>query len=320
MASSSHRKSGSSARSTGRRRVVIGAEETVRVRYKKDRPEIESERRRASHTREHDEHRTRGGAGARVANSKRAERERRQRAISLRRGLAWAAMAVVVAGLVWGVIALIRAPIFSVEQITITGATRLTRSQVLARAQVPTGTTLVRLPKRAIVERLLAEPWIREVRVTRRFPHTLDIAITERRPVAIVDAGGTAIWLVDGSGVWLAPRSATDTGTLPVIRDVEGLLPKAGGQAASPELQNAVAVLNGLSSPLRQKVRTVTAPTVDRTALILPRGVQVFVGSAEDIAKKDEVARAILAQNKNVVYVNVRVVNRPTWRGLDTGN
>ena len=36
--------------------------------------------------------------------------------------------------------------------------------------------------------------------------------------------------------------------------------------------------------------------------------MQVFVGSAEDIAKKDTVARAILAENKNVVYVNVRVV------------
>jgi cell division protein FtsQ len=85
-------------------------------------------------------------------------------------------------------------------------------------------------------------------------------------------------------------------------------------------LLNALAVLTGLSPELRAKVRTVSAPTVDKTALILPRGVQVFFGSAEDVTKKDIVARSILADNKNVVYVNVRVVNRPTWRGLDTAN
>ena len=46
MGSSSGRKSGSSGRSSSRKRVVIGAEETTRVRYKKDRPEVESERKR----------------------------------------------------------------------------------------------------------------------------------------------------------------------------------------------------------------------------------------------------------------------------------
>jgi cell division protein FtsQ len=318
MASNSHRKSGSSARSTGRKRVVIGAEETVRVRYKKDRPEVESERRRAPHARERTKPSKARGPGARMASVKRDERERRQRQISRRRGLIWVVLVVIAVGVVWGLIALARAPIFSVDQITVNGVTRLTRAQVLDRAKVPAETTLLRLPKGAIVKRLLAEPWIAEARVVRRFPHTLEIDIAERRPVAIVDAGGTSIWLVDNSATWLAPRSATDTRTLPVIRDVENITPKAGTRSASAELQNAIAVLNGLSSELRSKVRTVTAPTIDKTALILSRGVQIFVGSAEDIAKKDQVAQAILAQNKNVVYVNVRVVDRPTWRGLDT--
>ena len=91
-------------------------------------------------------------------------------------------------------------------------------------------------------------------------------------------------------------------------------------RTTSPELLNALAVLGGLSAELRSKVRTVSAPTVDRTALILPGGVQVFFGSAEEVAKKDSIARAILAENKNVVYVNVRVVDRPTWRGVDSVN
>jgi cell division protein FtsQ len=255
-----------------------------------------------------------------MANAKRDERERRQRAVSQRRTLVFAAMALVALAAIWGLVALWRAPIFSVDSTTVSGNSRLKAEQVLERAKVPEDATLLRLSKGAITDRLLADPWIAEARVVRKFPHSLQIEIVERTPVATVDAGGTNIWLVDGSGMWLAKRSAEDSGTMPVVRDIENLAPKAGVASNSPELRNVLAVLAGLSPELRAKVRSVSAPSIDRTALILPRGVQVFFGSAEDVAKKDTVARTILAENKNVVYVNVRVVNRPTWRGLDTSN
>jgi cell division protein FtsQ len=319
MASNSRRKSGSSASSTGRKRVVIGASETVRVRYKKNEPEVESERRRAPSSRERATPRAPKGPGARLANAKRDEREQRQRALARRRALALAGIVAVVVAAVWGLVALWRAPIFTVERIGVTGNRRLSEADVLARAQVPADVTLVRLSKREIVDRLQKDPWIAEARLDRQFPDALGIEIVERVPVATIDAGGTQVWVVDGSGIWLAKRSAEDTPALPVVRDIDKLVPQAGARSESPELLNALAVLGGLSPELRARVRTVSAPSIDRTALVLPRGVQVIVGSAEDIAKKDTVARAILAENKNVVSVNVRVVNRPTWRGLDSG-
>lgn len=320
MGSNSDRRSGSSARSTGRKRVVIGAEETVRVRYKKDRPEVETERRASSQHRERNAPRAPKSAGARAANVKRDERERRQRSIARRRLLIWAGIAVLAAGAVWGIFALARAPIFSIAHVRVTGTAHLTPEQVGAMAAVPSGATLLRLPSRQITQRVESSPWVRNVRLVRHFPDTLEIAVTERVPVAIVDAGGTSLWLVSGDGYWLAKRTAETSTTAPTIRDIEGLAPAAGERSPSPELANALAVLGGLSPQLLAQVRTVSAPSIDRTALILPHGVQVFIGSAQDIAKKDEVARAIISQNKNVVYVNVRVVNRPTWRGLNSGN
>ena len=41
---------------------------------------------------------------------------------------------------------------------------------------------------------------------------------------------------------------------------------------------------------------------------------------SDEIEKKDLIARTILGKEKNVVYVNVRVTDRPTWRGLNPGN
>jgi cell division protein FtsQ len=320
MGSSSHRKSGSSARSTGRKRVVIGAQETVRVRYNKDRPDVQSERRSTSNRVRRPAREDGPGPGVRVANVKRDERERRQRAMGRRRLLVGAAIVCAVAALVWGLGALARAPIFSVTQVVVRGNSHLSAADIIEQAAIPADATLLRIPKSQIERNLAAQPWIGSAHLLRRFPHTVELVIVERSPVAMVDTGGTSIWLVDGQGVWIAKRTAENSASVPGIRDVEGLAPKGGVQSPSTELLNALAVVQGLSPELRAKVRTISAPTIDRTALILARGVQVFIGSAEEIAKKDKVALMILAQNKNVVYVNVRVVNRPTWRGLDSGN
>lgn len=318
MASNSRRRSGSSASSSNRRRVVIGADETVRVRYREQTPVVESQRRRSPSSRGKAVPAAPKSPGQRMAGVKRDERERRQRAIARRRVLLTAGAVALVVLVGWGLGSLWNAPIFTVDTIAVVGNRHLSVSQVRGLAAVPEGTTLLKLPKAAIEARLTRNAWIADASVHRDFPHAVRIEVTERTPVAIVDAGGTAVWLIDASGIWLSPHSAESTSALPVIRDVENLKPAAGARADSKELLNALAIVGALSHELGSKVRSVSAPTIDRTALVLAHGVQVFFGSADDAEKKDTVARAILARNKNVVSVNVRIVDKPTWRGLDS--
>jgi cell division protein FtsQ len=324
MASSSHRKSGSSARSTNRKRVVIGAADTSRVTYKKkERTKVEPLRRHAARdTSAVGDHASRraGEAGRRVSKTKRDERAVRHRAIESRRMLMGAAAAVAGVLVILALIGLARAPIFSVRTTVVTGIKRLTSAEVLSRAHIPSDTTLLRVNARAVENAVKSDPWVADVKLVRHFPGTLELQVTERVPVAIVDAGGTKLWLVDGQGVWLARASSEQSSTLPSIRDIENLTPTVGLQSGSVELRNALQVWQGLSPELRAKVRTISAPTIDRTVLLLPHGVQVFIGSSEDIAKKDAAVRSILSKNKNIVYVNVRVLRATTYRNLKTPN
>jgi cell division protein FtsQ len=255
-----------------------------------------------------------------MASAKRDDRDRRRRAI-MRRRVALGVLAVAAAvAVVWGLAALWRAPLLPVKVVQIDGASRLTTESVLASAAIPAGSTLPKLAKSQILDRLRANPWIAEASITRSLPGTVKISIVERTPVAIVDAGGTEIWLMSADGHWLGRRSAEDTMAVPTIRDAPGAVPIAGNTTNSKELANALAVVEGLSPELRARVVTVSAPTVDKTALALTDNIQVFVGSAEDMAKKDQLIRQILAKEKKLVYINVRVVDRPTWRGLDPTN
>lgn len=327
MASSSGRRSGSSGSSSNRKRVVIGADETVRVRYKKDQPQVESERKRTGRQAQRSESERAGtrvprpsSAGLKVASQKRDDRDRRRKEIGRRRIALVIAASAAVLILAWGLAAIWRAPLFTVDSVQVKGNAHLSTAEVLSLAAVPTDATLLRLPSSQIVERLESSPWVSAARVTRSFPHTIVLDVTERVPLALADAGVRGLWLVTGDGHWVAVRSKEPTSGLVLIKDVPALAPQAGEKSTSPQLTNALDVVAGLSPQLKGQLKFVSAATVEKTMLVLNNDVQVFVGSADEIAKKDLIARAILRREKNVVYVNVRVTDRPTWRGLGAGN
>ena len=328
MASNSGRKSGSSGRSSSRNRVVIGAAETTRVHYAQDRPQVESERKRAPRTASSSKGSERAGtrtpkvssAGRKVASQKRDDRDRRRRDIARRRALVAVLAVIAAAAVVWGLLALWRAPLFTVQDITVTGNVHLSRDVVLTLAAVPSDTTLLRLPDKAIVARIEASPWVAQADVSRSFPHTLGITVKERTPVAQVDTGAMGLWLVSSDGFWITKRSKEPTAGLVPVRDVPNLRPAAGTKVASPELNNALAVIAGISAQLKSQTKLVSAATIEKTMIVLKNDVQIFVGPSDDIAKKDIIARGILSSKKGVVYVNVRVTDRPTWRGLTPAN
>ena len=327
MASNSGRRSGSSGASSSRRRVVIGAEETVRVQHKKDRTEIESERKRTSRSTQRAASERTGSrvprpssAGVRVASQKREERDHRRTVIARRRFALGAAAVVAVAAIAWGAVALWQAPILPIKSVTVTGTKHLTNAEVVALSAIPADATLLRLSERKVAEHVYASPWIADVKVRKVFPSSVRIDVTERVPAAFVDTGAHGIWLVAGDGYWIVRRSKEPSASLLLVRDVPESQPTSGTRSGSPVITNALQVIAGLSPELKKKVKFVSAATIEKTLLVLKNDVQVFIGSSEDIQKKDIIARTILARQKNLVYVNVRVTDRPTWRGLNPGN
>lgn len=313
MASSSSRKSSSSARSTRRKKVVISAGDTSRIRHTKSHPEVEPKARKSSPGRGEA-----ARAGKRAADSKRDERERRLRSQRRRLYLKFAVIGLTVAGLAAGVVSIYRSEVFLIEQVEIAGNQHLRADEITGVAAMPQGSTLLRFPGTEMKERLEADPWIEAATVTRDFPDTLVIRVVERIPVALVDRGDATFWLVDGDG-YMITESAPDTETaMIVIRDVAGLDPQPGKKTLSEPLLNALAVWAGMSDELRARVRAISAASIDKTALITTDDIEVFVGSAEDIETKDVVARRILEEEAGkVVYINVRTVDRPTWRGVE---
>lgn len=227
-----------------------------------------------------------------------------------------AAVVLAVLAVVGSCVALYRSPLFTVSRVEVEGADNLGAERVTALARVPSDASLLRFPADAVAARVGTDPWVESVTVSRVFPDGMRIRVVERRPVAMVDAQ-TTFWLIDATGMVIAKRSAEQTSAAIVIRDVPGLDLKPGRRTVSEPLLNAVKVLNGLSTDVISQVKSVSAPTVDGTTLFTRDKVEIVIGQAAEIAKKDALVRRILDEQRGkVVSIDVRTTDRPTWRGL----
>ena len=168
-------------------------------------------------------------------------------------------------------------------------------------------------------------------------PNTLEIVVTEREIAAVVDvvadnAKTTQHWAIASDGMWLmeipdqdselgqsiSPQIYEDAGKVLHIKDVPfGLTPEVGTYCTDENVNNALKILDGLSTALADQVKTVSATDAQSTLLTLDNGIQIAFGTADDIRDKERICLEIMDKNQGkVAYINVRVPDRPTWRAV----
>jgi cell division protein FtsQ len=195
-------------------------------------------------------------------------------------------------------------PWLAADKVSVAGATTIPVQEVEAAAGVPVGTPLVRVDLARIRASVSQLPAVATVAVRRSWPHTIAIAITERKPVASVYRKGQ--WQqVDTHGV-IFRQSASRPKAIPVIavnRSAEGnLLPEAARVAAS------------LPAGLSAQTRRITAATMDSITVRLKNSDVVMWGSSAESYRKVEVLKALMVQGKVTRY-DVSVPDQPATGG-----
>jgi cell division protein FtsQ len=103
---------------------------------------------------------------------------------------------------------------------------------------------------------------------------------------------------------------------MPRIRDISAGINVGLGLSVSDEgIKNALTIITGLSPEMLTQIRFISAPDRVKTTLTLRNNVEVAFGTAEDVAAKEKVVLALLKEHEGrIVYINVRVVDRVTYR------
>jgi hypothetical protein len=157
-----------------------------------------------------------------------------------------------VAGAAYGVSSALHSPLFLVrvvevsDQPSIEGEPPLSAQALTDLADVPIGkASLVELDLSGIEKRILSNPWVREVQLSKRFPQTLAISAVFRRPVALVRRKDGSLSYVDEDGTAFSRADLARRPDLPVLTGFP--LPEAGdGRApasADPLVQDALRLL-----------------------------------------------------------------------------
>ena len=272
-----------------------------------------------------------------VGELRREERVKRLRRSSRRYAMRFIAIIGVFVALVAGWAALYNSPAFSIESVQVNGVEHLTSDEMAQLAAVPSGSTLLRVDTNTIASRVKQSSWVEDVSINRVFPSTLEINVTERSVLAIVEMPnktGTATksWAIADDGIWLMPipdlgTEAAQTTSSKIYEDAEnvvhivdlpyGTQAEIGQECADDTVNNALTILQDMTTELAGQVTKISAASIAETSLFLESGVEIAFGSAEDIRDKERTVLKIMEDNPDgVACINVRIVENPTWRSL----
>ena len=158
-------------------------------------------------------------------------------------------------------------PLLRVSRISVHGNVRLSSGEVQALVDDLRGTSILRVDLEAFRRRLVESPWIAEVGLRRVLPSTVEIFVSERRPIGLCRMGPD-LYLVDETGTVIdqfGPQYSEFD--LPIV---DGLVSPGGGGA------------NGSIDSGRAELAARVIAELGRNKQIASRLSQVDVADAHD--------------------------------------
>ncbi|MFD1831994.1 cell division protein FtsQ/DivIB [Streptomyces desertarenae] len=216
-----------------------------------------------------------------------------------------------------------------VEAVAVTGEEVLTERQVLRAAEVPMGEPLVSVDPEAVERRLLERlPRVGAAEVARSWPHGVEVAVTERKPVVVMvqnapdgegggsgdGARGRTYAEVDEEGVRFGTVAERPAGVPLLVLDLDGS-PSRHRFGEERVRGEAVKVAAALPDAVRRDTRTIRVRSHDSVTLELTGGRTVVWGSAEGSAAKARSLSLLMKAAADAGRYDVSVPTAPATSG-----
>lgn len=182
--------------------------------------------------------------------------------------------------------------LLGVDSVRVEGADSVSATRVRDTASVEHGKPLLRVDTAAIKGRVDTLSALSGAKVSRSWPSTVVISVTERTPVVALGTS-QGFQLVDRKGVAYHTVDAKPA-KLPLLRDVRG----SGSREA------AVEALAAVPPQLREHVATVSAENKHTVRFTLDDDAEVVWGTADHSERKAKVLAALLTQDGSVYDVS----------------
>jgi len=190
---------------------------------------------------------------------------------------------------------------FQTNEIVVTGVSKYTEAEIMEASGIVMGDNLFAVNKFEVERRIKEQyPYVGAVEIRRRLPDTFLFTVTERVPVAYLDAGEQR-WILDKDAYLLEPLSISETVPyLQVVSESEAVEPHSGEQLNLPE-EGAVNALESVMSGLSDLNMIADVGQIDvsklyRLSFLYQNRLQVQLGNAEKMEKKLRLFQTILEE------------------------
>lgn len=189
-------------------------------------------------------------------------------------------------------VAITRSPLFDVDHIIVVGAVRTGPEVVRTAAGIEAGEPMTSVDPAAVTRAVGELPWVDDVDVSRDWPGTVRIQVTERTAVAQADE-----MLVDGDGRVLGPVEGGDL--MPEVRTGD---------------HDAMATMDAMPDALRSEVRTASSDPDGEVTLELRDGITVLLGGQDGLRAKFAAIDGLLSQadRSTIATIDVTVPTAAT--------
>ncbi|CDR11358.1 cell division protein FtsQ/DivIB [Streptomyces iranensis] len=196
------------------------------------------------------------------------------------------------------------------ERVRVAGTTVLTADEVRDAADVSLNTPLVAVDTGAIEHRVRERlKRIAKVDVSRSWPHTISLVVTERRPEAIVEEDGK-FHEVDATGVRFSTLSKRPKG-VPLLEMEPDRSPSSRHFGPTGLRREAVRVATQLPEKVRQDTRSLRVRSYDSITLELTGGRTIAWGSGERGEAKAKALTALMKARPDADHFDVQAPSAP---------
>jgi cell division protein FtsQ len=188
-----------------------------------------------------------------------------------------------------------QSPLLDVDEVTVAGTAHTPDQAVRRAAGIHTHDPLIAVDLGAVARRIEELPWVDRARVTRDWPSTVHIQVTERSVAAVVQVTEERAALIDSRGrvlsieAW-APDPEPGGGDAPlVLTGIEGRVTE--GEQLSGAAQDALE----LATALRDRLPGVVASVSTDLDAALVEGGSIRFGSTDQLEAKVTAAKTVLS-------------------------
>lgn len=114
----------------------------------------------------------------------------------------------------------ISSSIFELKQIDVDGNSKITKSDIIKIGDIETGKNIFKYNLNDVEKNLLVNPYIKYVKVSRKFPDKLVITIKENSEYAIIKEGASYIYIGE-NGLVLSEKKDIKNKNIPLVSGIE---------------------------------------------------------------------------------------------------